>query len=160
MRGSICSCHQTPQMPRSHSFSTWPVWSAPRIMGTLCLIKYHDSDTYHHSALRRETFFAPLQKKESLSSSLILLRVAQASRAKMMNTILAQVWPIPTIVKPAHDFTSSHGFIGAGFYLDATNPKYALHYNMRTHIQLEIPQVLEISGLPIVRPCHLFLSPP
>jgi len=38
---------------------------------------------------------------------------------------------------------------GAGFYLDATNPKYALHYNMRTHIQFEIPQVLEISGLPI-----------
>ncbi|KAI0286889.1 carbohydrate esterase family 1 protein [Russula aff. rugulosa BPL654] len=38
---------------------------------------------------------------------------------------------------------------GAGFYLDATNPKYALHYNMRTHIQLEIPQVLEIAGLPI-----------
>jgi S-formylglutathione hydrolase FrmB len=41
-------------------------------------------------------------------------------------------------------------FTGAGFYLDATNPKYALHYNMRTHIQLEIPQVLEITGLPIV----------
>jgi S-formylglutathione hydrolase FrmB len=39
---------------------------------------------------------------------------------------------------------------GAGFYLDATNPKYALHYNMRTHIQFEIPQVLEIAGLPIV----------
>ena len=41
-------------------------------------------------------------------------------------------------------------FTGAGFYLDATNPKYALHYNMRTHIQFEIPQVLEIAGLPIV----------
>jgi len=38
---------------------------------------------------------------------------------------------------------------GAGFYLDATKPKYALHYNMRTHIQFELPQVLEISGLPI-----------
>ncbi|KAI0307669.1 carbohydrate esterase family 1 protein [Multifurca ochricompacta] len=38
---------------------------------------------------------------------------------------------------------------GAGFYLDATNPKYALHYNMRTHIQLEIPQVLEIADLPL-----------
>ncbi|KAI9513078.1 carbohydrate esterase family 1 protein [Russula earlei] len=38
---------------------------------------------------------------------------------------------------------------GAGFYLDATNPKYALYYKMRTHIQFEIPQVLEISGLPI-----------
>jgi hypothetical protein len=43
-----------------------------------------------------------------------------------------------------------HFFSGAGFYLDATNPKYALHYNMRTHIQFEIPQVLEIAGLPIV----------
>jgi len=40
-------------------------------------------------------------------------------------------------------------FLGAGFYLDATNPKYALNYNMRTHIQFEIPQVLEIAGLPI-----------
>ncbi|KAH9969109.1 carbohydrate esterase family 1 protein [Russula dissimulans] len=38
---------------------------------------------------------------------------------------------------------------GAGFYLDATKPKYALHYNMRTHIRFELPQVLEISGLPI-----------
>ncbi|KAI0256620.1 carbohydrate esterase family 1 protein [Lactifluus subvellereus] len=38
---------------------------------------------------------------------------------------------------------------GAGFYLDATNLKYALHYNMRTHIQFEIPQVLEIADLPI-----------
>jgi S-formylglutathione hydrolase len=34
--------------------------------------------------------------------------------------------------------------------LDATNPKYAFHYNMRTHIQFEIPQVLEIADLPIV----------
>ncbi|KAH9082239.1 carbohydrate esterase family 1 protein [Lactarius deliciosus] len=38
---------------------------------------------------------------------------------------------------------------GAGFYLNATNPKYARHYNMRTHIQLEIPQILETAGLPI-----------
>jgi S-formylglutathione hydrolase FrmB len=39
---------------------------------------------------------------------------------------------------------------GAGFYVDATNPKFARHYNMRTHIQFEIPQVLEVAGLPIV----------
>ncbi len=45
-----------------------------------------------------------------------------------------------------------HFFLGAGFYLDATNPKYALHYNMRTHIHFEIPRVLEIAGLPIVSP--------
>ena len=64
------------------------------------------------------------------------------------------------VMKPAQNLTSSpYKFIGAGFYLDATNPKYALYYNMRTHIQFEIPQVLEISGLPIVKLCHLFLSP-
>jgi S-formylglutathione hydrolase len=38
---------------------------------------------------------------------------------------------------------------GAGFYLNATNPKYARHYNMSTHIQLEIPQILETAALPI-----------
>ncbi|EIM92542.1 carbohydrate esterase family 1 protein [Stereum hirsutum FP-91666 SS1] len=38
---------------------------------------------------------------------------------------------------------------GAGFYLNATNPKYAKHYNMRTHVTLELPQVIESAGLPI-----------
>lgn len=77
-----------------------------------------------------------------------------------MIMILAQVWPIRTVVKPALNFTSSpHKLIGAGFYLDATNPKYALHYNMRTHIQFEIPQVLEISGLPIVKLSFVPLAP-
>jgi len=38
---------------------------------------------------------------------------------------------------------------GAGFYLNATNPKYSRHYNMGTHIQLEIPQILETAALPI-----------
>ncbi|KAJ7487407.1 carbohydrate esterase family 1 protein [Mycena galericulata] len=38
---------------------------------------------------------------------------------------------------------------GAGFYLNATHPKFAKHYNMLTHITLELPQVLEAAGLPI-----------
>ncbi|ESK98013.1 s-formylglutathione hydrolase [Moniliophthora roreri MCA 2997] len=38
---------------------------------------------------------------------------------------------------------------GAGFYLNATNPKYSNHYNMYTHVTLELPQVLETAGLPI-----------
>jgi len=38
---------------------------------------------------------------------------------------------------------------GAGFYLNATNPKYSTHYNMYTHITLELPQVIEAAGLPI-----------
>lgn len=38
---------------------------------------------------------------------------------------------------------------GAGFYLNATNPKYAKHYNMLTHITLELPQVIEASGIPV-----------
>jgi len=38
---------------------------------------------------------------------------------------------------------------GAGFFLNATNPKYAKHYNMLTHITLELPQVIEAAGLPI-----------
>lgn len=39
---------------------------------------------------------------------------------------------------------------GAGFYLDATNPTYSTHYNMLTHITVELPQVIEAAGLPIV----------
>ncbi|KZV77681.1 carbohydrate esterase family 1 protein [Peniophora sp. CONT] len=38
---------------------------------------------------------------------------------------------------------------GAGFYLNATNPKYAKYYNMKTHITLELPQTLEAAGLPL-----------
>ncbi|KAG6821363.1 hypothetical protein H0H93_014160 [Arthromyces matolae] len=45
--------------------------------------------------------------------------------------------------------------VGAGFYLNATNPKYAAHYNMLTHITLELPQVLEAAGIPIVSPARL-----
>ncbi|KAG6890736.1 hypothetical protein C0992_013119 [Termitomyces sp. T32_za158] len=39
--------------------------------------------------------------------------------------------------------------VGAGFYLNATNPKFATHYNMLTHITMELPQVLEAAGVPI-----------
>ena len=42
---------------------------------------------------------------------------------------------------------------GAGFYLDATNPKYAKHYNMATHITEELPKVIAANGLPIV--CYM-----
>jgi S-formylglutathione hydrolase len=43
---------------------------------------------------------------------------------------------------------------GAGFYLDATKPEYTKHYNMATHVTVELPQVIEAAGLPVVRPCH------
>ncbi|KAF9566148.1 esterase D [Agrocybe pediades] len=38
---------------------------------------------------------------------------------------------------------------GAGFYLDATKPEYAKHYNMATHITKELPQVIQAAGLPL-----------
>ncbi|PPQ62993.1 hypothetical protein CVT24_006099 [Panaeolus cyanescens] len=38
---------------------------------------------------------------------------------------------------------------GAGFYVDATKPEYSKHYNMKTHITVELPQVIEAAGLPI-----------
>ncbi|KDR85378.1 hypothetical protein GALMADRAFT_234219 [Galerina marginata CBS 339.88] len=38
---------------------------------------------------------------------------------------------------------------GAGFYLDATKPEWSKHYNMATHITVELPQVIEAAGLPI-----------
>ncbi|KAH7914797.1 carbohydrate esterase family 1 protein [Hygrophoropsis aurantiaca] len=38
---------------------------------------------------------------------------------------------------------------GAGFYLNATNPKYSKHYKMLTHITEELPQVIEAAGVPI-----------
>lgn len=40
---------------------------------------------------------------------------------------------------------------GAGFYLDATNPKYAKHYNMLTHITKELPEVLKSLPLDFTR---------
>ncbi|KAH8835229.1 carbohydrate esterase family 1 protein [Flagelloscypha sp. PMI_526] len=36
---------------------------------------------------------------------------------------------------------------GAGFYLDATNPAYATHYNMRKYILEELPKVVNDAGL-------------
>lgn len=39
---------------------------------------------------------------------------------------------------------------GAGFYINATNPKYSGHYNMYSHVTLELPQVIEAAGIPIV----------
>lgn len=38
---------------------------------------------------------------------------------------------------------------GAGFYLDATNPVYATHYNMLTHITKELPQTIASDELAI-----------
>ncbi|KAF8642000.1 hypothetical protein AX16_009722 [Volvariella volvacea WC 439] len=38
---------------------------------------------------------------------------------------------------------------GAGFYLDATNPKYAKHYNMAAFVTEELPKVIQAAGLPI-----------
>jgi len=38
---------------------------------------------------------------------------------------------------------------GAGFYLNATHPKYSKYYNMATHITKELPQVLEQAGIPV-----------
>jgi S-formylglutathione hydrolase len=40
--------------------------------------------------------------------------------------------------------------VGAGFYLNATHPKYEKHYNMRDLVTLELPKVLEEAGLPLV----------
>lgn len=40
--------------------------------------------------------------------------------------------------------------VGAGFYLDATKPEYSKNYNMLTHVTIELPQVIEAAGLPIV----------
>jgi hypothetical protein len=47
---------------------------------------------------------------------------------------------------------------GAGFYLNATKPKFAHHYNMLTHVTIELPQVIQAAGLPIVNRCSFMLS--
>lgn len=39
--------------------------------------------------------------------------------------------------------------IAAGWYLDATHPKWAKHYMMFTHVTQELPQVIEAAGLPV-----------
>ncbi|KAF8531894.1 carbohydrate esterase family 1 protein [Gautieria morchelliformis] len=38
---------------------------------------------------------------------------------------------------------------GAGFYIDATSPKYSQYYNMYTHVTFEIPHVLQRQNLPL-----------
>ncbi|EIN14069.1 carbohydrate esterase family 1 protein [Punctularia strigosozonata HHB-11173 SS5] len=38
---------------------------------------------------------------------------------------------------------------GAGFYINATNEKYAKHYRMLEHITVELPRVIEKAELPI-----------
>jgi len=139
MQGSICSYLPTPQTPRSHYFSTWQVWFAPKIMGTLGLIvEIPHSDTYHHSVSAQKGNFLGPAAKEGIA---ILFTDTSPRGAGIEGE------------DDHYDFGT-----GAGFYLDATNPKYALHYNMRTHIQFEIPQVLETSGLPIVN-SGIYFSP-
>ncbi|KIY51210.1 carbohydrate esterase family 1 protein [Fistulina hepatica ATCC 64428] len=39
--------------------------------------------------------------------------------------------------------------VGAGFYLNATQPEYSKYYNMLTHVTLELPEVIEAAGIPI-----------
>lgn len=38
---------------------------------------------------------------------------------------------------------------GAGFYLDATSPKFSKHYNMYTHITEELPTIIRRENIPI-----------
>ncbi|KAI5124160.1 hypothetical protein M0805_000969 [Coniferiporia weirii] len=38
---------------------------------------------------------------------------------------------------------------GAGFYLNATSPKFAEHYNMHAHITKELPAILTAAELPV-----------
>jgi len=38
---------------------------------------------------------------------------------------------------------------GAGFYLDATHPKYHKNYNMLSYITVELPKVLEEANIPV-----------
>jgi S-formylglutathione hydrolase len=51
---------------------------------------------------------------------------------------------IPTGEEDSWDFGT-----GAGFYLDATHPKFRRHYNMLSHITVELQSVLEEAGIPI-----------
>jgi len=39
--------------------------------------------------------------------------------------------------------------VGAGFYLDATAPKFANHYNMYSHVTKELPKVIEEAGIAV-----------
>lgn len=48
--------------------------------------------------------------------------------------------------------------IGAGFYLNATNPDYFKHYNMCNYITEELPKILKSLDLPIVRLSSLCLT--
>lgn len=40
--------------------------------------------------------------------------------------------------------------IGAGFYINATQAKYAKHYNMYDHIIKDLPDAIRALGIPLV----------
>lgn len=107
-----------------------------------------------HSALRKGVFLVLLPKRASRSFSPIHRPAVQESKVKMTIGISAQVRCTPRVVYKRVCDERTAPSTGAGFYLNATNPKYARHYNMHTHIQLEIPQVLETAALPIVSNWH------
>lgn len=69
---------------------------------------------------------------------------------------LARVRKAP-VMYSTFPFYDLHVGAGAGFYLNATNPKYSKHYNMLTHITTELPKVIEEAEIPIVR-CLLLMS--
>lgn len=51
-------------------------------------------------------------------------------------------------VKP---FTHSKNLTGAGFYINASKPEYAKHYNMYKFIVNELPSAINSLGLHLVR---------
>ena len=57
--------------------------------------------------------------------------------------------PTLTLSRPVH--SHRRPMAAAGWYLDATHPKWTKHYRMFTHVTQELPQVIEAAGLPVVR---------
>ena len=53
------------------------------------------------------------------------------------------------LINPSDEDDSWDFGTGAGFYLNATNPKYCKHYNMYTHITEELPNVIQNANIPI-----------
>ena len=117
-----------------------------------------------HAARRRAASSGPRPRRASRSSSPTHPRAARASKARpTAGTSVSVRAPLgPRAVSSSRILNAGCGgaHAGAGFYVNATAPKWAKHYNMLTHVTIELPQVLEAAGLPLVRPPRLLFSPP
>lgn len=148
MQTSISSYHQTQLMAKCLFCSICQGWPALKIMGTASYTtnKFHCDLWSFYSGPKKVDLWRMPPLKESLSYSQTRRQEGLVLTARTKTGILELV---------SADKCSANVVFwtrppGAGFYLNATNPTYSKHYNMLTHVTVELPQAIEAAGIPIV----------